>query len=75
MAKFETLSFCQKVFSGIKLLHANVQCVYNVYTNIVYIKYQDVSVKAVKQVEFPVYALPMHLLQSAITPTELAPSP
>ena len=27
---------------------------FNVYTN-----YQDVSVKAVEQVEFPVYALPM----------------
>ena len=45
----------QKVFYGIKLLHANVQCAYIVYT-----KYQDVSVKAVEHVEFPVYALPMH---------------
>ena len=54
MAKFKTLSFCQKVFYGIKLPHANVQCVYIVYT-----KYQDISVKAVEQVEFPVYALPM----------------
>ena len=34
---------------------------FNVYTmcDIVYTKYQDVSVKAVEQVEFPVYALPM----------------
>ena len=47
--------FVKKYFYGIKLLHANVQCVYIVYT-----KYQDVSVKAVEQVEFPVYALPMH---------------
>ena len=29
----------------------------NVYT--MYTKYQDVSVKAVEQVEFPVHALPM----------------
>ena len=41
-------------FYGIILLRANVQCVYIVYT-----KYQDVSVKAVEQVEFPVHALPM----------------
>ena len=54
MAKFKTLSFCQNYFYGIKLLHANVQFVY-----IVYAKYQNVSVKAVEQVEFPVYALPM----------------
>ena len=44
----------KKYFYGIKLLLANVQCVYIVYT-----KYQDVSVKAVEQVEFPVHALPM----------------
>ena len=46
--------FVKKYFYGIKLLHANVQWVYIVYT-----KYQDVSVNAVEQVEFPVYALPM----------------
>ena len=46
--------FVKKYFYGIKLLHANVQCVYIAYT-----KYEDVSVKAVEQVEFPVYALPM----------------
>ena len=59
-------------FYGIKFLRANGQCVYTVYT-----KYQDVSVKAVERVEFPVYALPMDLseLQRAIMPTELAPSP
>ena len=46
----KTLSFCQKVF----LWHQTSSCVYIVYT-----KYQDVSVKAVEQVEFPVYALPI----------------
>ena len=55
MAKFKTLSFCQKVFLWHQTSDANVQCVYIVCT-----KYQDVSVKAVEQVEFPVYALPMH---------------
>ena len=49
MTKLKTLSFC-----GIKRLLANVQCVYIVYT-----KYQDVLVKAVQQVEFPIHALPM----------------
>ena len=44
--------FVKKYFYGIKLPH--VRCVYIVYT-----KYQDISVKAVEQVEFPVYALPM----------------
>ena len=28
MANFTKLLFCQKNFSGTKLLHANVQCVY-----------------------------------------------
>ena len=51
MAKFKTLSFCQKIFYGIKLLHANVQCVY-----IVYEKYQMASVKTLVQVDFPVHA-------------------
>ena len=37
--------FVKKYFYGIKLLHANVQCVYIVYT-----KNQDVSVKAKEQV-------------------------
>ena len=60
--------FVKKYFYSIKLLHANVQCVYIVCT-----KYQDVSVKAVEQVEFPVYALPMQHeeLQRAITPIKL----
>ena len=47
MAKFKML--------GIKLLHANVQCVC-----IVYVKYQKVSVKALVQVDFPVHALSEH---------------
>ena len=44
--------FVKKYFYGIKLLHANVQCVYNVYA-----KYQMASIKALVQVAFPVYAL------------------
>ena len=48
--------FVKKYFYGIKLPHANVQCGYIVYT-----KYQDISVKAVEQVEFPVYALPINI--------------
>ena len=51
MAKLKTLSFCQKYFYGIKLLHANVQCVY-----IVYGKYQMASVKTLVQIDFPVHA-------------------
>ena len=55
MSKFKTLSFLSKsIFMASNFFCANVQCVYMVYT-----KYQDVSVKAVEQVEFPVYALPM----------------
>ena len=54
--------FVKKYFYGIKLLHAKVQCVYIVYT-----KYQDVSVNAVEQVDFPVYALPMHYLSKSKT--------
>ena len=54
MAKFKTLSFCQKVLLWHQTFSCNVQCVY-----IVYKKYQDVSVKAVEQVEFPVHALSM----------------
>ena len=51
-AKFTKLSFCQKSIFGIKLLHANVQCVY-----IKYAKYhQVVSSKAVEQVDFLTYA-------------------
>ena len=55
MAKFKTLSFCQKYFYGIKLLHANVQCVC-----IVYAKYQMASVKTLVQADFPVHVLSEH---------------
>ena len=55
MAKFKTLSFCKKIFYGIKLLHANVQCV-----NIVYAKYQMASVKTLVQVDFPVHVPSEH---------------
>ena len=44
--------FIKTYFYGIKLLHANVQCVY-----IVYAKYQMASVKALVQVDFPVHVL------------------
>ena len=54
MAKFKTL-FVKKHFYGIKLLHANVECVY-----IVYAKYQMASVKALVQVDFPVHVLSEH---------------
>ena len=47
--------FVKKYFYGIKLLHANVQCVY-----IVYAKYQMASVKALVQVDFPVHVLSEH---------------
>ena len=39
----------------IKLLYANIQCVYIVYT-----KYQMLTVKALEQVEFPVHSLFEH---------------
>ena len=42
-------------FYGIKLLHANVQCVY-----IMYAKYQMASVNAPVQVDFPMHALSEH---------------
>ena len=44
--------FVKKYFYGIKLLRANVQCVY-----IVYAKYQMASVKTLVQVDFPVHVL------------------
>ena len=47
--------FVKKHFYGIKLLHANVQCVY-----IVYAKYQMASVKTLVQVDFPVHVLSEH---------------
>ena len=55
----KNLLFYQKVFYGIKLLHANVLCVY-----IVYAKYQMASVKALLRVDFPVHALSGKWLRS-----------
>ena len=54
LAKFKTLSLCQKVF----LLHQTSSCKCSMCLH--YTKYRDVSVKAVEQVELPIYALPMH---------------
>ena len=47
--------FVKKYFYAIKLLRANVQCVY-----IVYAKYQMASVKTLVQVDFPVHVLSEH---------------
>ena len=55
MAKLKHCHFVKKYFYGIKLLHANVQCVY-----IVYAKYQMASVKALAQVDFPAHVLSEH---------------
>ena len=57
MAKFKTLSLSESIsMASIFFVQMfNVSTLYNVYT-----KYQDVSVKAVEQVEFPVYTLTMH---------------
>ena len=51
MAKFEKQLFNKKVFFGMTLLHAHAQHIY-----IVNAKYQKPSVKALVQVDFPVYA-------------------
>ena len=48
-------NFVKKNFYGIKLLHANVQCVYTVYA-----KYPMALVKALVQVDFPVHVLSEH---------------
>ena len=55
MAKFKTLTFCQKVFLWHQTSHADVQCVYTVYA-----KYQVASVKAPVQADFHVHVLPKH---------------
>ena len=47
--------FVKKYFYGIKLLHANVQCVY-----IVYARYQMTSVKNPVKVDFPMHVLSKH---------------
>ena len=49
MAKFDKQLF------GMTLLHAHAQYIYSVYA-----KYQKASVKALVQVDFPVYALSKH---------------
>ena len=52
MAKFDKQSLCQKYFFSMKLLHAHAQ-----YIFIVCAKYQKASVKALIQIDFPMYAL------------------
>ena len=47
--------FVKTYVYGIKVLRANVQCVY-----VVYAKYQMASVKALVQVDFPVHVLSEH---------------
>ena len=56
MANFKKLLFCKKKqpYFSIKLLYANVQCVYIVYAKYMY---QMASVKALVQVDFPVHVL------------------
>ena len=49
----------QKIFFGMTLLHAHAQ-----YTYIVNAKYQKPSVKAMVQVDFPVYAQAKSLFKS-----------
>ena len=69
MAKFKTLSICQKIFYGIKLIHANVQCVYIVFT-----KYQMDSVKVLVGVDFLAHILSSTIQNYKVTLIELAPS-
>ena len=52
LAKFKMLSICQKKFFGIKLLHANLQYVYNIPA-----KYQMDILKALGGVDFTKSAL------------------
>ena len=52
IAKLDKQPFCWKVFFYMTPLHAHAQ-----YICIVYAKYQKASVKALVQVDFPVYAL------------------
>ena len=60
MAKFEKQLFNQKkFFFGMTLLHAHAQYIY-----IVNAKYQKPSVKALVQVDFPVYAQAKSLFKS-----------
>ena len=61
MAKFEKQLFNPKNSFCIKLLHAHTQYIY-----IVNAKYQKASVKALVQVDFPVYAQAKSLFQSKL---------
>ena len=58
MAKFARQLFNQKNLFGMTLLHAHAQYIY-----IVSAKYQKPSVKALVQVDFPVYAQAKSLLK------------
>ena len=55
IAKLKMLSFCQKVFLWHQTSSCKCSIIYNTYT-----RYQDVSLKPVERVKFPVYALSMH---------------
>ena len=59
MATFEKQLFNPKIFFGMTLLHAHAQYIY-----IVNAKYQKPSVKALVQVDFPVYAQAKSLFKS-----------
>ena len=59
MAKFEKQLSNQKIFFGMTLLHAHAQHIYIVNT-----KYQKPSVKALVQVDFPVYAQAKSIFKS-----------
>ena len=59
MAKFEKQLFNKKIIFGMTLLHAHAQYIYIVNT-----KYQKPSVKALVQVDFPVYAQAKSLFKS-----------
>ena len=61
MAKFEKQLFNQIIFFGMTLLHAHGQ-----YNYIVNAKYQKPSVKALVQVDFPVYAEAKSLFKSKL---------
>ena len=58
MAKFE-MQLTKKFFFGMTLLHAHAQYIY-----IVNAKYQKPSIKALVQVDFPVYAQAKSLFRS-----------
>ena len=55
MAKFDKQSLCQKYFFSMTLLHAYAQYIFTASA-----KHQKGSVKALVQMDFPVYALSKH---------------